>query len=158
MWTSACPPYPPWVRGWCSPFSGTSPPPWRSCTWFRWVMIWQHRLFWAPLVSCCSSKFYTRFLHLDPRWLENVLRLTMFKLCFQLVLSIREKQAWNPLNPATEPLIVLRQKIVQNSIEQTSLFVAFTFLLVSYLTESEMKIVPLLVMHHCIGRIVFAHG
>ena len=82
----------------------------------------------------------------------------MFKLCFQLVLSIREKQAWNPLNPATEPLIVLRQKIVQNSIEQTSLFVAFTFLLVSYLTESEMKIVPLLVMHHCIGRIVFAHG
>ena len=55
-------------------------------------------------------------------------------------------------------MLELRQKIVRNTVEQSSLFVALSFMLVTYLTEAEMKIIPLIVMHHCIGRIIFAHG
>jgi len=75
-----------------------------------------------------------------------------------LVLNVRVKSSWNPLNPATADAAKVPVQILTNTLEQTVIFVPSTLILSTYLEEASMKIMPILVVTFAVGRMLFAYG
>ena len=65
--------------------------------------------------------------------------------------------AANPL-AGKEHFLQVEKNILTNTVEQIMLFLLISIVLVTYLDQSEMKILPLFASHWVIGRILFNIG
>ncbi|XP_059078294.1 uncharacterized protein LOC131876813 [Tigriopus californicus] len=90
------------------------------------------------------------------RW--HFLTVLTFLHMLQFVLYKRGTVAWNPMNPTTAHLVEVENRVLTNSVEQLILFVGTTTILTTYLEESRMALIPILIITWCFGRLLFGYG
>jgi hypothetical protein len=76
----------------------------------------------------------------------------------QLVLSVRETVAVNPLNKETASAAEKPNNILRNHVEQALMFIPATLILATYLSQETMKLIFILCFIWAIARVIFQYG
>ncbi|XP_038061704.1 transmembrane protein 79-like [Patiria miniata] len=94
------------------------------------------------------------------RWL--VLSLLPLLCCVFIVASTRfaniQTAGINPSLPRSEQIVGMKQRVLQNTLEQTVLHVAAVLALSTYLEGTSLKLVPISVFLFLCGRVTFYVG